>query len=201
MAHADRQKSGTARLTLARFYLANGYAAEALGLLNLLQAHDPALAGDAQLVTMRAAAEYMMGRNRDAHNDLAGPGFDSDRHAAFWRGLIEAKAEDWKNAHAHLEQAGPVMSRYPTAWQARATIADAEAALGLGRLDLADAALHRMPKELTPQTGAGRRTGAGAAARRPKPLSPPPPSISSQWKRAATKGWRHKRSSITPSRP
>ena len=83
VARADRQKSGPLRLTLARFYLANGYAAEALGLLNLLQAHDPGLAGDAQLVTMRAVAEYMMGRTRDARNDLAGPGFDSDRHAAF----------------------------------------------------------------------------------------------------------------------
>src|SRR6185295_3572770 len=148
VAHADRQKSGAARLTLARFYLANGFASEALGLLNLLQSHDPGLAGDAQLVTMRAVAEYMMGRTRDARNDLAGPGFDSDRHAAFWRGLIEARTDDWKNAHAHLEQAGPVMGRYSTTWQAAATIADAEASLGLGRLDLADAALNRMPKEL-----------------------------------------------------
>ncbi|HKX63678.1 MAG TPA: hypothetical protein VJM78_00095 [Rhizomicrobium sp.] len=148
VAHADRQKSGAARLTLARFYLANRFASEALGLLNLLQAHDPGLAGDTQLVTMRAVAEYMMGRTRDAYNNLAGPGFDADRHAAFWRGLIEARREDWKNAHAHLEQAGPVMRRYPVSWQAEATIADAEAALGLGRLDLADAALNRMPKEL-----------------------------------------------------
>jgi hypothetical protein len=148
VSHADAQKSGVAQLTLARFYLANGFAAEALGLLNLLQAHDPGLAGDAQLVTMRAVAEYMMGRYRDAHNDLAGPSFDADRHAAFWRGLIEAKTENWKDAHAHLEQAGPVMGRYSASWQATAVLADADAALGLGRLDLADAALNRMPKEL-----------------------------------------------------
>ena len=30
----------------------------ALGLINLIQAKDPALAGDAQLTTMRAAADY-----------------------------------------------------------------------------------------------------------------------------------------------
>jgi len=148
IAHTDPQKAGAARLTLARFYLANGFGAEALGLLNLLQAHDPALAGDAQLVTMRAVAEYTMGRYRDAHNDLSGLGFDSDRHAAFWRGLIEARMDDWKNAHAHLEQSGPVMGRYSITWQAAAALADADAALGLGRLDLADAALNRMPKEL-----------------------------------------------------
>ena len=36
---------------------------------------------------MRAAAAYMMGRYRDAQNELNTPAFDSDRHAAFWRGL------------------------------------------------------------------------------------------------------------------
>ncbi|HEY0266603.1 MAG TPA: hypothetical protein VGC16_07620, partial [Rhizomicrobium sp.] len=140
--------AGPARLTLARFYLANGLGAEALGLLNLVQANDPALAGDAQLVTMRAAAEYMMGRYRDAHNELGGPGFDADRHAAFWRGLTEAAMENWKDAHTHLEQAGPVLNRYPARWQANAILADADAAMGLGRLDLADAALQRLPREL-----------------------------------------------------
>ena len=147
-AQSNPQMKGAARLNLARFYLANGFAAEALGLLNLLQSGDPALAGDPQLLTMRAAAEYMMGRYRDAHNDLGGPLFDADRHAAFWRGLTEARMEDWKNAHAHLEQASPVLARYPAPWQATATLADADAALGLGRLDLADAALNRMPKTL-----------------------------------------------------
>jgi len=148
VAHADPQKSAAARLNLARFYLANGFAAETLGLLNLLQAKDPALAGDAQLATMRAVAEYLMGRYRDAHNDLAGSSFDADRHAAMWRGLIEARMENWQDARAHLEQAGPVLRRYSLSWQANAVLADADAALGLGRLDLADAALHRMPLEL-----------------------------------------------------
>ena len=70
--------------------------------MQLIQTHDPALTGDAQLTTMRAAVQYMMGRYRDAYNKLGGTGFYADRHAAFWRGLIEAGMEDWKNAHAHL---------------------------------------------------------------------------------------------------
>ncbi len=144
-------KAGAARLELARFYLANGFAAEALGVIQLLQANDPALAGDAQLTTMRAAAAYMMGRYRDAHNELSGAAFDADRHAAFWRGLIDAGMENWKNAHIHLQRAGPVLHRYSGMWQAAAHLADAEAALGMGRLDLADAALGRLPKDLEPR--------------------------------------------------
>jgi hypothetical protein len=147
-AHAGPEVAGLARLNLARFYLANGFAAEALGLLDLVQQNDPSLTGDAQLVTMRAAADYMMGRYHSAHNDLGSPAFDADRHASLWRGLAEAALEDWKDAHAHLEQATPVLNRYPTPWQAAATLADVESTLGMGRLDLADAALQRVPKTL-----------------------------------------------------
>ncbi len=142
------ESANPARLALARFYLGNGFAAEALGLINLMQDSDPALQGDRQLATMRAAADFMMGRYTAAHNDIAGAAFDSDRHASFWRGLIEAARENWPAAHTAIAQAMPVMRKYPLEWQARAHIADAQAAIGIGRLELADAALARIPKDL-----------------------------------------------------
>ncbi|HWF65462.1 MAG TPA: hypothetical protein VN685_12685 [Rhizomicrobium sp.] len=142
-------KATRARLTLARFYLANHFAAEAMGWINLIQASDPGLRGDAQLTIMRAAADYMMGRYHDAHNDLAGASFDSDRHAALWRGLTESALGNWKEAHTYLEEAGPILKKYQPEWQANAHLADAQAALGMGRLELADAALTRLPTTLT----------------------------------------------------
>ena len=57
-AKAGPQLAAPARLNLARFYLANGFAAEALGLIKLVTDNDPSLSGDTQIVTMRAAAEY-----------------------------------------------------------------------------------------------------------------------------------------------
>ncbi len=141
-------RANGARLALARFYLANHFAAEALGLINLIQLSDPGLRGDIQLATMRAAADYMMGRYRDAHNDLAGPSFDSDRHAALWRGLTETALENWSAAHTYLEQAVPVLKKYQPEWQARARLANAQATLGMGRLELADAAMMRIPHDL-----------------------------------------------------
>jgi hypothetical protein len=138
-----------ARLALARFYLANRFSAEALGLINLMQAADPALQSDMQLQTMRAAADYEMGRYRDAHNDIAGTQFDSDRHAALWRGLIEAALENWDAAQADLERAGPVLRLYSADWQARVRIAVAQAGLGRGHLEIVDAALARLPRDMT----------------------------------------------------
>ena len=148
IAMVPQTQMNNARLRLARFYLAQGFGAESLGLINLIQTTDPALKGDIQLSTMRAAADVQMGRYRDAHNELAGPLFDNDRHAAFWRGLADAGLENWKDAHNELEAADAVMSRYPEEWRARAILADAKSALELSRLDLADAALLRLPKTL-----------------------------------------------------
>ena len=138
-----------ARLVLARFYLANRFASEALGLIRVIQTQDPSLQGDAQLSVMRAAADYMLGRYRDAQNDLAGGGYDFNPHAALWRGLVEAAQENWSKTHDDMTLAGPVLKRYPAEWQARADLADAEAALGMKRLELADAALTRLPAQLS----------------------------------------------------
>jgi hypothetical protein len=143
-------KANHARLALARFYLANHFASEALGLIDLIQAQDPALKGDTQLSIMRGSADYLMGRYRDAHNDLAGGAFDFNPHAALWRGLTEAALENWATAHDALTLAAPVLARYPADWQARARLADANAALAIGRLELADAAVTHLPHELSP---------------------------------------------------
>ena len=137
-----------ARLGLARFYLANGFAAETLGLIDMMQSDDPGLQSDMQLQTMRAAADLAMGRYRDAHNALAAQQFDSDRHAALWRGLTEAALENWREAGPDLERAVPVLGRYDPQMQARVRLAAAEAALGTGRLEIADAQLSRLPDRL-----------------------------------------------------
>ncbi len=147
-AHGRSEDATHARLDLARFYLANGFAAEALGLVNLMQAGDPALQSDRQLQTMRAAADYMMGRYKDAHNDIAATAFDTDRHAAFWRGLIETALENWDDARTALANSEPVINRYPADWQARARIAEAQTGLGKGSLEMVDAALMHLPHDL-----------------------------------------------------
>jgi hypothetical protein len=137
-----------ARLVLARFYLANQFGAEALGLIDLIQATNPTLQGDPQLQTMRAAADYMMGRYRDAHNDLSASAFDNDPDAAFWRGLIDQELGDEAGARTALTEADPVISRYPSDWQVRAHVAQANAALAAGSLESADAALSKVPHDL-----------------------------------------------------
>ncbi len=152
MARLSDERAGLPRLALARFYVANEFGAEALGIVNLMQSKDPTLLSDRQLQIIRAAANYMMGRYRDAHNDIAGAAFDGDPHALMWRGMIETKMEDWQAALTDLGRAEGVLKMYPAEWQARARIAKAEAALALGNMEIADSASLRIPGGLQPKT-------------------------------------------------
>jgi tetratricopeptide (TPR) repeat protein len=144
----DPGEANAARLQLARFYLANDFGAEALGLIRVIQNSDPSLQSHPQLLVMRAAANYMMGRYHDAHNDLAGDMFTSDRHAAFWRGLTETALHNWDAARDSFALAEAVVNRYPEAWQARLRLAEADTALSTGHIEAADAAAMRLPKEV-----------------------------------------------------
>jgi hypothetical protein len=140
--------ANAARLKLAHFYLANKFAAEALGIVTMMQNADPGLAGDIHLQTMKAAASLDMARPRDAHNALAGAQFDADRHAALWRGLAAAGMENWEEARTNLDRAAPVLKAYDSEIQARARLASAETALATAHLEIADAELEALPKNL-----------------------------------------------------
>jgi hypothetical protein len=147
-AHLAPSRANPARLTEARFYIANEFAAEALGLVNLMQASDPSLQNDMQLQTIKAAADVMMSRYRDGYNALSGSQFESDRNAALWRGLAEAGMANWKDARRSLQEALPVLGQYPPDWQARARIAYANAQIHSGGLEAADNALSHLPKDM-----------------------------------------------------
>jgi hypothetical protein len=144
----DPSEANSARLQLAQFYLANHFAAEALGLIKIMQTADPRLQSDPQLQTMRSAADYMMGRFRDARADLAGDSFGNDRHAALWRGLTEAALHNWGDARDAFALAEGVIHRYPAEWQVRLRLAEADAALSTGLIEAADTAVVRLPKVL-----------------------------------------------------
>jgi len=142
------EEAGPARLQLARLYLSHDYAAEALGVINLMQSADGSLQSDPQILVMRAAAEYMLGRYVDARNELAGSRFDGDRHAAVWRGLIEAADWHWDAARKDFAAAAGVVNRYPKDWQARVLLADARAGMAASAIETADADLSHLPDNL-----------------------------------------------------
>ncbi|HEY1961018.1 MAG TPA: hypothetical protein VGG69_01265 [Rhizomicrobium sp.] len=145
-ASAEAREAFQGRLALARFYIANSFGAEALGLVRLMQTNDPALQSEPQLQIIRAAAEYMIGRYRDARADLTSTAFDNDRHAALWRGLTEAALENWPAARDALRTAQAVLKFYPAEWRDNAQIAMVNALMAGGDLEGAGRTLARLPE-------------------------------------------------------
>ena len=84
-----------------------------------------------QFRVARAIANIQMRRYRDALTDLSMEALGNDPHAAMWRGLAAAGARDWRQARSNLMGALRVFNRYPAAWEARARVALAQAALAL----------------------------------------------------------------------
>ena len=78
------EERNTQRLEVARHYLANGMAAEALGILRLIAQSDPAAEATANFAGLRGVAQYMMGNYAQAEADLSQPPLAKDPQAQLW---------------------------------------------------------------------------------------------------------------------
>jgi hypothetical protein len=138
-----------ARMELARFLLANELSAEALGALRVAAVNQPELETQAQFRLMRAAANLMLGRVRDAQPDLASGVLADDPSAALWRGYAAAKQENWPEARRSLELGRAALLTQPQSWRVRFNLALAEAALELNDFAAADTAVAAASGEAT----------------------------------------------------
>ena len=139
------------RLQLARYLLANELAPEALGEILLMQEQDERLESDAALQVMKGAAQFMMGRYRDARVTLSTASLAPDPHVGFWRGMASAKLNDFSAARRDLLAAQNVLHLYPALWQTRARLARAETGIAQGDLASAHDALDQLARVLGPR--------------------------------------------------
>lgn len=135
-----------ARMSLARYYIANGFGAEALGVLTNVAREDRTADANPSFRAARAIANILMARYRDAMTDLSMDVMGSDPHAAMWRGLAAAGLHDWRLARNNLMSALKIVNRYPAAWEARVRVALATAALAMDEPASATQALAGMPQ-------------------------------------------------------
>jgi hypothetical protein len=115
-AHADGNSArNAARMDLARYYLANRYGYEAIGVLGVLQrdVKTDDRKRDAQLLL--AAADVAAGRAAEALPILNAPAFADEVDARMWRSIAEADANDYAAARRDALAAEEVVASYP-AW-------------------------------------------------------------------------------------
>jgi tetratricopeptide (TPR) repeat protein len=134
------------RMALARYYIAEGFGAEALGVLANIAREDRTADATPQFRIARAIAHIQMARHREALTDLSMEAFGNDPHAALWRGLAAVGVRDWRQARSNLMSSLKTLNRYPLVWQARARVALAQSALALNEPSSAMQALAGIPR-------------------------------------------------------
>jgi tetratricopeptide (TPR) repeat protein len=132
-----------ARMALARLLIAHELSAEALGALRVAAVNQPQLDLDPGYRLMRAAANTMMGRYKDAKPDLEASALADDPAAALWRGYAAAENRDWEQARKELERGRRALNQQPPGWRAKFELALARALLELRDADGAAAATTR----------------------------------------------------------
>ena len=122
----------TALLELARFYLSWEYSAEAYGPLLLALSGDPLLGQDAQWLTLKGAADIMMGRFDEAIETLEHTNVRNDVASNAWRGLAYAEIGDWRKSRQAFLQAEPMLNAHTPEWAGRFHAAAARAMIRMG---------------------------------------------------------------------
>ncbi|MBC7950830.1 MAG: hypothetical protein H7Z12_03285 [Rhodospirillaceae bacterium] len=138
MSYVKPEERNTQRLEVARHYLANAMPAEALGVLRLIGASDPAQLETANFRGPRGVANFLMLRDSEAVDDLSHPSLAKDPQAQIWLAAAKARTTGDLNRNALLLRLAPEeiktltprlrMALGKVAVQATAAAGDAKAA-------------------------------------------------------------------------
>ncbi len=129
IAGAEKAKRNGLRLELARLYMSHQLAPEALGIIRQIVLSDPGAASDPALNILRGAANALMGRLDEARKDLYVHALANDKHASLWRGILELRNKNWKEALSQFKDSLHVLHNYPFDIQARFRLLAAKAAI------------------------------------------------------------------------
>ncbi len=132
------------RLELARFYAANGFMPEALGLMDMMAADDVGVSRDGGFRALRGVTRLAIGHPRDALEDLDHHSLRFDPAAALWRAVAHSAQEDWARARRDFATGQGVLSAHSPEQQARFLLAEAKASLGVNDLGGALRAIERI---------------------------------------------------------
>jgi tetratricopeptide (TPR) repeat protein len=111
-AMAPESKRRTARLNLARFYLARDMAPEAKAVLDVALS-DQRGNEDITGVVLKAIADVMLDRPDDALKELANPQIGDQQDAAIWRAVAYARQGKWAQARDGFKNVDAAMGALP----------------------------------------------------------------------------------------
>ncbi len=127
-----------ARMELARFYLGQGFAHEAVGVLGALAASDEQAVRDPSFHALRGAANVLIGHKDEALADLGQPSLQNIDEVAFFKDILTVNTGMPRDAAAGLRRTGSLIRSYPRALKVPLGQAIVQAALDAGDLKMAE---------------------------------------------------------------
>lgn len=124
----DRNRNAV-RLDLARFYFARGQYADALGVLGVIAANDPAAVESASFLSLRGACSYLMDDYAQAADDLGSAALATYPDAQLWRGAVAASQAHWADAVPAFARVGDRIQDYPAPLKVKFGLLAAETAI------------------------------------------------------------------------
>lgn len=137
-ATAGKSSKEKTRMDMARFYFANGFGPEALGVLKIVAEDRPAIANTDEFRGLRGAINVLMARYDEAREDLNHSSLDKNDEARFWRATLQAYEGDLMGASAELRRMAAITRPYPRALKMPLEMLIAEAAVQNGDIKQAN---------------------------------------------------------------
>ena len=132
VSQAKARRQEKRRFDLVRFFFAGGYAAEAIGIMRVMNKGRPELLNNPEFRALRGAAHVVMGHLEDAAADLYHPSLQNNDEARFWQAVLRAREGDMKGAARFLRHLGGIIQPYPKALKVPLGLLVAEGGIALG---------------------------------------------------------------------
>ncbi len=129
---ADGPKRERARMEMARFFVAQGYGAEALGVLRNVAKDRPGALNDPEFRALHGSSNFLLARYKAASEDWYHQSLNNNDEATFWRASFAARDGDYIRASRVLRVTGSVLRRYPKPLMVPLGLTAAEAAIQVG---------------------------------------------------------------------
>lgn len=133
---APPESQSRARLRLAQLYFANGRFSDAAGILQVIEADEPAFVNDPVFRALRGASYFFRGDQKLARIDLFHHTLDAYSEITLWRGAVEATDRNWAAASRMFSRAEEIIRYYPRELRIRFGLLAAETALHVGDVAL-----------------------------------------------------------------
>lgn len=130
---ADKKDKDVQRLILARYYFANGMYPEAMSVVRVIAADNPALAKLPGLIALRGAINFMMMRYDEAIKDLSSPLLKNDMASDYWRAATLAASSRTPEIYLQaMKDNMAILQAYPYPIKTRLALAGLHAAVAGG---------------------------------------------------------------------